>query len=184
MLSPPVPFWFEKSPLWIINFLIILWKGHPLKWRGFPVVGPMSFSPVHNAQKFSAVLGTISKTNSTNSLPSDVHVEEDSRVTGVGGLSLGGWMRHCSLRTRVRPPRDTAWSPWGSNPKVTHYFIFYGKVSNWCTATHWRARKDIEPSAFLQLWGAWESCNLRTSHQLWAAFGGLQSCCGQENNDP
>ena len=53
------------------------------------------------------------------SLPSEVHVEEDSRVAGVGGLSLGGWMRHCSLRTRVRPPRNTAWSPWSSNPKVT-----------------------------------------------------------------
>ena len=53
------------------------------------------------------------------SLPSDVHVEEDSRVTGVGRLSLGGWMRHCGLRTRVRPPRNTAWSPCSSNPKAT-----------------------------------------------------------------
>ena len=52
----------------------------------------MPFSPVHNAQKFSAVLGTISKTKLTNSLLSNVHVEEDSRVTGVGGLSLAGWM--------------------------------------------------------------------------------------------
>ena len=53
-----------------------------------------------------------------------------------------------------------------------HYFIFCDKVSNWCSATHWRARKDIEPSGFLQLWRAWDSCNLRASHQLWAAFEG------------
>lgn len=48
---------------------ILRWKGHPLKWRGFPVVGPMPFSPVHNARKFSAVLGTISANNSKTILP-------------------------------------------------------------------------------------------------------------------
>lgn len=67
---------------------------------------------------------------------------------------------------------------------LLHYFIFSDKVFNWCTATHWRARKDTEPSAFLQLWRAWDSCNLRASHQLWAALRGLQSGCGQENNGP
>lgn len=54
-------------------------------------VGPMPFSFVHNAQTSSAVLGTISVNNSDNlinSLASDVYSKEDSRATGVEGLSL------------------------------------------------------------------------------------------------
>ena len=35
------------------------WKLEPLKWSGLPE-GPVPFSPVHSARKFSAVLGTTS----------------------------------------------------------------------------------------------------------------------------
>lgn len=113
MLSPPVPFWLEKSPPCTMNFLmtkrtkrllrqwkgfstavtlrmmkrcwkcafikrtsvhqqhvyLLRWKGHPLKCRGFPVLLPIPFSPVHRARKFSAVLGTMSAKSSNTIRP-------------------------------------------------------------------------------------------------------------------
>ena len=35
------------------------------------------------------------------SLASNVHVKEDSGITGVGGLGFGGWVRHFDLQTRL-----------------------------------------------------------------------------------
>lgn len=43
---------------------------------------------------------SVSRTPLT-SLASDVHVKKDSGVTRVGGLSLGGRVRHCDLQTRL-----------------------------------------------------------------------------------
>lgn len=67
-------------------------------------VGPMPFSFVHNAQTSSAVLGTISVNNSDNlinSLASDVYSKEDSRATGVEGLSLWGRLLHFDFQKHL-----------------------------------------------------------------------------------
>lgn len=48
---------------------LLLWNGHFLKCSGHPVDLPMPFSPVHNALKFSAVLGSLSLNNSKTILP-------------------------------------------------------------------------------------------------------------------
>lgn len=46
---------------------LLLWNGHPLKCRGFPVDWPVPFSPVQSARKFSAVLG-VTSANSSNTM--------------------------------------------------------------------------------------------------------------------
>lgn len=50
---------------------LLLWKGHPLKCRGFPVDEPMPFSPVQSARKFAAVLGVTSANSSRTILPAE-----------------------------------------------------------------------------------------------------------------
>jgi hypothetical protein len=65
--------------------IIIWWKERPLKWGGFAVVGPMSFSSAHNAWKFSAVLGTISASNSKTILPT--HYPPVSTLKNTWGLA-------------------------------------------------------------------------------------------------
>ena len=73
---------------------------------------------------------------------------------------------------------------------LIHYFTLYGKVSQLVYCSPLEDHKglgDTEPLSRLAakwLSGAWDSCNLRASHQLRAAFLGLQSWCGQENNGP
>ena len=66
---------------------------------------------------------------------------------------------------------------------LLHYFIFCDKVSNWCSATHWRARKDIEPSAFFAaMEGLGQLQPKGQSPTVSSFWGGLQRCFGQENN--
>ena len=88
----------------------------------FPSGGSNAFLSCTQYMKFFCSFGyNICKQfqgNSTNSLPSDVHVEEDSGVTGAGGLSLGGRVRHCGPQTRLRAPGNTPWPPRSPNPQV------------------------------------------------------------------
>ncbi len=55
-----VPFLLEKSPPWIMNPLMILWNGDPLKCNGRLVPLPMPPSPVQSCRKFSAVWQRVS----------------------------------------------------------------------------------------------------------------------------
>ena len=58
----------------------------------FPVVGPMPFSPVHNARKFSAVLGTISANNSKTIRPTrSPPVSTSKKTRGLLGLEGLAW---------------------------------------------------------------------------------------------
>ena len=59
---------FVKSPPYIINFGIILWKIDPVNDSGLPLI-PFPFSPVHRALKFSAVFGVTSPNNPISTLP-------------------------------------------------------------------------------------------------------------------
>lgn len=65
------------------------WKLDPLKCNGFPLFPPTPFSPVHNARKFSAVLGTTSARNSISILPRGLPpIEISKNTTGLESLIL------------------------------------------------------------------------------------------------
>jgi hypothetical protein len=64
----------------------------------------MPFYSVHNAQKFSAVLGTISANHSKTILPTcspRLHFKEDTLVIRLGGLHLWGQVQHLDLQTQM-----------------------------------------------------------------------------------
>lgn len=93
-------------PNWIITFKIILcrcdgclllWNGHPLKCRGFPVDVPVPFSPVHSARKFSAVLGVISANSSKTIRPATDR--KQINITILHRFTHRFWVNylHCSL---------------------------------------------------------------------------------------
>ena len=112
---------WEGSTL-IINFLIIQWNKHPLKWRGFPVVCPMPFSPVHNAQKFSAVLGTISTNNTKTIQPTCSPPMSMSKKTrgllGLESLALEDGYDMLTFRCIWKQVWSTSWPPGSWNSKA------------------------------------------------------------------
>ena len=50
--------------------------------------------------------------NSTNLLSSNVHVKEDSGITGVGELSFGGWVRHVDFQMHLEAGLEYLVASW------------------------------------------------------------------------
>lgn len=80
---------------------------HPLRITVQPLAEPHATLGVAQILVSPASSGPLPKYQTLlTSLPSDVHVKEDSGVTGVGGLSLGGRVRHTELQMRLGANSD------------------------------------------------------------------------------
>lgn len=81
---------------------LLLWNGHFLKCSGHPVDLPMPFSPVHNALKFSAVLGSLSLNNSKTILPTtNRNVFNVQKINKIRTSQTKGWEVHIIPYTEV-----------------------------------------------------------------------------------
>lgn len=61
------------------------------------MVGPVPFSPVHNARKFSAVLGTTSANNSKTMRPTEMTDELSIFLSPILGMVMHYWANEISV---------------------------------------------------------------------------------------
>lgn len=74
-------------------------------------MAPVPFSPVHNARKFSAVLGTISANNSKTILPTE---EKEKEIT-----SLCKWVNKKRIISISNQGATNGWIGWSLNSLLT-----------------------------------------------------------------
>lgn len=102
------------------------------------------------------------------SLPSDVHVKEDSRITGVGGLSLRGRVRHIELQLGLGANSENLVGAQQLTPKAT----FSAKIC----PRRWRATSGVKPGSRALTSGASSWRRFRALGVV-RVFRSFLSCC-------